>query len=273
MSILIAGPLRVFLMGLFAAVLTCIPASGIAASYTFVDGARFINGSLDTHLNDSSNTGNPVHVYIPGTSLGPGYRLESAAAVSDGLAGDGTYVPPVTLKSYSSIGDITTTDQVQLRSQARFDTGFEITAPGIQSISITWDGELFATGDAMAWYNLKVGFNPWNGIYDQLNLSGDAQASTVPVAGSRTFLFDFDAVDVGSVYNLQVFLTTYVDMPYGGGATSGAYADFYDTFKVTGWSSGLASLDGVSPVVPVPAAVWLFVSGLLGLITVTKIGK
>jgi hypothetical protein len=241
------------------------------ASYAFVDGSHLVNYTSVYHENDSDWDGNPVHVYIPDTALGAGSVIESAAAVLGGTADDGTIVPSMTLKAYSSLGSMTTTDTVSMRSQARFDADFEVTAAGTQSISVAWSGMLQSAGDAYAWYNLKVGFNPWSGVYDLMNISEDTLADdTVFVNDVTTFTFDFDPADVGSTQYLQVFLTTYAEMPYGGGSTTGAYADLSNTFRVTGWSSGLESLDGATPAIPIPPAVWLFGSGLLGLVGVAR---
>ena len=259
-----------------AAILSILPTSAALASTAFVDGLYMLNGVEQYHENDTDYTnGDPVHMVATSPSAGYGYVLEAAAAVNGGTADDGTPVAPMSLKAYTELGAIeNTTDQVQLRNQAYFIAEFEILEAGTQSISLGWDGELYATGDAFSQYSLKVGFNRFTGTYQYNFFDNTVFAGTdqVFVDESHTLDFFIPESDIGRTYNLQIYLTTFAELEFGGGTTSGAYADFYDSVNVTNWSGGLSSLDGLTPasLVPVPPAVWLFSSGLLGLVGVAR---
>lgn len=259
------------LSGLLAAVAVtyCLASLPAIAASTFVDGIKTVNDVTVNHENDSSAAGDPVHVILPGSALGAGSLVQSAASLAPGVADDGVRLGPLSLKSYAALGaTAATTDRIWVRSQSRFDTPFEIVAAGVQSISVDWNGLLHFSGDAYAQYSLRIGFNPWNGIYDLLN-EGDVVSPGAPgtsgpndtiVDESRILTVDIPVEDIGKTYNLQVYLWTAAGHEYGGsGETLGAYADFYDTFSVTGWSDGLVSRDGLTPI-PVPAAAWLLLS-------------
>ena len=231
-----------------------LPVSSQAYNYVFVDGLKRVNGAVEHHDNDSNNTGEPIHVLLPELTLGSGSSVRSAGTIEPGVFGDLT-LGTLSLKSRASLGAIAaTTDEISLRGQARLDTSFEITSAGAQSISIAWSGQLHATGDALAQYNLKLGFNPWNGVYNLLNVSdfidasnpGNVSATDSVIDEEMTFLMDFDLAEVGQIYNLQVFLTTYAAMTVDGGATEGSYADFFNSFAVTSWSDGLDSTEGLT---------------------------
>lgn len=230
------------------------PSGGYADSEVFVDGLLMVDDQLITHENDRNTTGEPVYVHLPGLAPGSGSSISSAAAVEGGTISDLT-LQTLSLKSRASLGAATTTEQIWLRGQARLDTSFEILAAGEQTISVGWNGHLHATGDAYAQYRLQIGFNPWNGVYDALDQGDFVNASTgtdTVVDEERTLTFNFEADDVGDTHYLQVYLTTIAAMSYGGTTTAGAYADFFDSFSVTGWSGGLLSEDGLVINPPVP---------------------
>lgn len=224
-------------------------------AYTFADGLKMVNGIQVYHENDSHVSDEPVHVLLPEATVGPGSSIRSAASLAPGLTEDGITLSPLTLKSRANLGQVPgTTDQIELRGQAIFKTPFEILTAGPQTVSVAWNGHLHASGNGVASYTLRLGFNPYNGVYSQLTASGTVN-ETIPgnvsdtdsvIDQEETILVDLPSSEVGTTYNLQVWLTTYAALPYGGGSTEGAFSDFYDSFRVTGWSEGLYSLDELS---------------------------
>lgn len=241
------------------------------AASTFVDGIKTVDGVTAIHENDSSATGDPVHVILPGSAIGTGSLIQSAASLAPGITGDGVSLGPLSLNSYAELGATAATpSEIWLRSQAQFRTPFEIATAGVQTISVRWNGSLHFSGDSYAQYSLRIGFNPWNGIYDLLQVGDVVSPGTPGTSGpndtivneSRLLMIDIPVEDIGKTYYLQAFLWTAAGHTYNTPhETLGAVADFYDSFSVTGWSAGLVSLDGLTPV-PLPGAAWSLLSVL-----------
>jgi hypothetical protein len=234
-----------------------------------------VNSDLVLQDYETSHSGEPVHVHLPESAVGPGSEVHSAASLAAGTTGSGIYLTPLTLKCYAALGAIAgTSDQIWLRSSTRFDTPFEIVSAGEQRIYVNWSGHLHYSGDSYAQYSLRIGFNPWNGVYDLLVESdfvgpGNPIGTDAIINESRILTIDIPTGEIGKTYYLQVYLWTVASMEYGGGWTDGAYADFYDSFTVSGWSEGLRSMDGITPI-PIPGAFWLLTSGLIGLVGIRR---
>ncbi len=186
-----------------------------------------------------------------------------------------------TLKSYAEIGEITgedaSTNNVSSSANSSFSQVFKVTAAGVASIKFQWDGTLSASGNGSgAGYSFFVTaydysendyYDPWNDKYDNSLNSinahdsvyaspyGGDQSKTVNESGQLDFYFRDG--DVGELFKVTATLSSWANVYGGSGA---ATADFFNTARMTGFSGNL-QLVGAAPV-PVPAAVWLFLSGI-----------
>ena len=161
-------------------------------------------------------------------------------------------------------------------SDAWFDQQFKVIAAGGASITFSWDG----------WMEISPTYTPENGwgenqasvhfslsVWDDLSGDSDGAGDTITLSSdsysqnyldSYTFTHYFSEDDIGKTFFVGGYLWTAVSsniVDYDGDI--GLDSDFYNSLKITDVSGGIAA-------VPIPGAIWLFGSGLIGLVVMRR---
>ena len=154
-----------------------------------------------------------------------------------------------------------------------FEQIFVVTAAGPAAINFSWNGKLEITGTEdtasgeciVAAFSIyaEEGFGCSKSDYNEIYGIG-----MVPVNDAYSFVYNFTEADVGIDFSVFFDLYTYVDARgydtfSGENGSIEISSDFYDSFKIT-------SIEGGLQAVPIPAAVWLLGSGLIGLVGVRR---
>lgn len=250
--------------------------------------AHPIHSAMAITLGYSSNSeafaeGNSTTGSTFAHAVGP---MSTSTAMVDGF----------TLHSYSEVTDLYSVDDVPndapavrgielhpsvfTSGSASFSQTFRVNSAGSARLHFTWDGELFSDRDG---YNARYDF--FAVAQSGTQLLGRIDTGDVVINGSssvnqtRNINLSFTAGDIGSLFTVSAQLSTSAGtelfnqailfndlarsalVPIIDGPVSRplAYADFYDTATFSFDSQGVISA------VPIPAAVWLLGSALMGL--------
>ena len=189
---------------------------------------------------------------------------------------DGSLVADSTLEA-----GISEEPPVRTRGDARFSQRFTVVGAGTATLRFEWDGQLYSNGTYAAGFGFGAEANG-----DTLGyLGGVRDGDTISGGTANINLFHsidvtFDASDIGSMFDVYASLNTYAgdirrkkldaDFDFASIVTEidprAAYADFSNTAVFSFTGQGV-----IAPAaVPVPAAVWLFGSALLGLIGIQR---
>ncbi|MFK8068734.1 MAG: hypothetical protein AB8D52_10855 [Gammaproteobacteria bacterium] len=161
-------------------------------------------------------------------------------------------------------------------AEASFSQRFVVNSAGQATIRFDWDGELYSDGVYGAGYNFQASTGRYGNHYNSNSTSG----GSINVDLFKTFTIDFTANDIGSTFDVSATLRTWAGNQEPSDSLEGmyiglngmpqpgyAYADFFNTATLSiGGTSGV-----IAPAaVPVPAAVWLFGSALMGLVGIRR---
>ncbi|MET0026085.1 MAG: hypothetical protein ABW101_00490 [Candidatus Thiodiazotropha sp.] len=159
---------------------------------------------------------------------------------------------------------------------------FVVTAAGAASISFSWDGLLQVEGtsafDNQYYQYAAANINDWT-----LGVNADASwyheidsVGSQSVSETTTFDYLFTEQDIGSTFEIILDFSSQTGLSNGNlSFTDGEVLDFLSSFndslRITGISGGITQANG-DPLtsVPLPAAFWLFGSGLMGLLGFSK---
>jgi hypothetical protein len=232
-------------------------------------------------VDGNSNQKDPASSTSSATWFGTGAEFIQSDAMASGLSSQNSVV------AKQSSFDLSATFNQSL-SQTRLIIPVEVTAAGIGSLTFNWNGELnyFSDAPGSAQYIVQgtTANNPGQFVSGlptnsaSLSKSGFRQNSsnedTLAFDETQTIRWVFQADDVGKIFDVSVFsqaLVTFSNQkealfagnPFEPVANASIFAniDF-------GTDNVLAAV-GVTAV-PVPAAVWLFGSALVGLFGVRK---
>ncbi len=225
------------------------------ASYDPWCTANYSEGSYDEDANHAFS-GNTLYY---AESRADGWVLGSQAYV---------YVDPDTSFSGS------------LSAYSRFFQEFVVTGAGDATITFSYDGTLsaqnYGTGTIEGMYSMDFwiaatdDYGYENEYYDDGSLEEEGLQS---YSDTFSFNYTFTADDVGSTFKVYLeleanidaeYIDYYVDEEEGQFGDAEFMSDFYTTAELVGYSGGIAPLGG--PPVPIPGAVWLLGSGLIGLV-------
>ncbi|MBW1801539.1 MAG: VPLPA-CTERM sorting domain-containing protein [Deltaproteobacteria bacterium] len=103
--------------------------------------------------------------------------------------------------------------------------------------------------------------------WDELYAVGTSHPSE-----SITFNYVFAEGDVGTIFEISMYIQTEISGggPWiTGGDTLAFSSDFYHSLRIDSISGGIETVDGPD-LVPIPAAVWLLGSGLIGMLGIRR---
>ena len=157
------------------------------------------------------------------------------------------------------------------------DKDFVVTSAGPASITFSWEGFLQVTG--------STDYNDEYNMYANAYVNDSTSTSIFPVIdwyyeinsiGSQNIFemdvlnYVFDEDDIGSSFNISMVFESMVSpnqtITFNGDDSLNFNSDTFEGFKIESITGGIAAAEGpaLSPV-PIPGAVWLLGSGLIGL--------
>ena len=206
--------------------------------------------------------------------------LSNAFSQINGLSASAGYasVSSTSLDGLNTQNGTAETFVINITSDLNVSSAINITGDANDAFILRWDGNT-----AMAGYQGQVkfqsggGINPLGGLtpVNFLNVAGDINASGggSNLSGLQTYLNEIETLS-GNAVNGGGFFTGYwlttgdpdksfETSPLSNGIFVGGWYSSTTKFSMTSGTSGVH-------VIPVPAAVWLFGSGLLGLVGIAR---
>ena len=162
------------------------------------------------------------------------------------------------------------TNNATYQAQSELSQQFVVTAAGLASITFSYSGDLTVTAYNVAYANyiaefsVSVDDDGWGGTY--CNGGSLYHEGYQFYSDTFTFTYDFTNNDIGSTSWISAGLRTMVgngDASFYGSGYLYLESDFYDSLKIDSVSGGIAA-------VPIPGAVWLLGTGLLGMVAVRR---
>lgn len=169
-------------------------------------------------------------------------------------------------------------------ASASFTQRFVVNSAGQAVLRFAWDGNLYSDGNYGAGYYYNANVNSKDKFLSSTGFgshydNGSTSGGSTSVDSFKIFTLNFGAKDIGKTFNVSARLNTWagnggendsafdhVSNGFNGTPQAGyAYADFFNT-ATFGITSGAGSVISAAAPVPVPAAVWLFGSALMGLV-------
>ncbi|MBA4367182.1 MAG: hypothetical protein C0403_06040 [Desulfobacterium sp.] len=222
------------------------------SSILTVGGSTFIGMNGEGHFNQTGGTNTTDSLYIGGDDNGT-YNLSNGTLMAANIVTDGTF----------NYNDSATLDFTILSGSGTFAgnlTNNATVAPGNSPGTLTIDGEYVQTdiGSLL----IEIGGYTQGSEYDFLNITGAAT------------LTGFLKVDLYETFIPEN--NSYFDILYASGGLSGVFEE-YEMYK--GWTvdyldlvagNGIDTVRVTANAVPVPATMWLLLSGMIGLIGIRR---
>ena len=162
-------------------------------------------------------------------------------------------------------------------AHAEFSQQFKVTEAGSAYIHFYYDGDLSVQNEGSGSINgmYDVGFSVSasdsygnsDGGSDFLSLENSKSCSD-----SFNFYYNFTDEEVGNIFTVTLALDAYITAEYinylvdeGQGGQADFLSDFYDTAKISYFDGGIAF-----NTVPIPGTVWLFGSGIMGMMAIRR---
>ncbi len=161
-------------------------------------------------------------------------------------------------------------------ASAQFTQEFKITGAGSASIIFSYDGSLEVNdpngslyGDYRIWFDTIANDDRYN--YSEHISSEMTSPETKLLSGTIALDYYFSEEDIGNVLLVTLTLNTGVSLSGVNGVgdetqSATLISDFYNTASLETYSGGLAPVG----VVPIPGAIWLFGSGVIGLVAMFR---
>ena len=185
--------------------------------------------------------------------------------------------------SYSSTGDMGFVGG-QTRTYSAFDfSAFDQLWWGLGSVGSAMDGSINSAGESMSLVSTIGNTATWTGTTTIATTTGtfsvDTRLTATISSGGSNWLnsaglgIDSSVTNTVSEITSDPFVVNLLyDARFTGGSGYTAFKAFYDNQSTIGNNVVLSNSGNMhyTPAVPVPAAVWLFGSGLLGLIGIAR---
>lgn len=157
---------------------------------------------------------------------------------------------------------------------SEFAQDFEVMGVGSASVSFAFDGTIAIGGDFEGTYQMGYEWQIKQGESQMGDAHYEDSLGLYSYEETPVLELEFNQWDVGNIRTVEASLKTFFwtdgRIDFIEGDWIDFEADFFNSFKIDSFSEGLMPTTAIVPDVPIPSAVWLLGSGLIGLVGVRR---